>query len=170
MASRVHRTCLPALLLRPQQAPSNTGEALRLIVNFNETQKTVKSKIPPLLYDYLVEVSLLSSGINVGTHAHVCMEQEGQQVGGKENWHLHPGVSCLCVCVCVSQVVSFNDSKVLEEVRRILLQQPGAQGRSCVRAASCGRAGSMGLVGLEGGRDLGCQRQGVQQCLDVVKT
>ncbi|KAG2435742.1 hypothetical protein HXX76_006938 [Chlamydomonas incerta] len=71
--------------LKARLKSSDSESINRLIVNFDQIGKTVKSKIPAVLYDYLVEVSL-SSGI---------------------------------------QVVSFSDGKVLEEVRRLLLQQPG---------------------------------------------
>lgn len=61
----------------------------RLLVDFTTVGKTVKSLVPPLLYDYIEEAFLGSSGI---------------------------------------QVVTFEDPKVLAEVRKIIESQPGEWG------------------------------------------
>lgn len=49
---------------QPCVQSSDSESINRLIVNFDQIGKTVKSKIPPLLYDYLEEVAL-KSGIQV---------------------------------------------------------------------------------------------------------
>ncbi|GLI67942.1 hypothetical protein VaNZ11_012273 [Volvox africanus] len=45
-------------------ADGNEGSSLRLLIHFDDLKKTVKSKVPPFLYDYFEEL-VLSYGVNV---------------------------------------------------------------------------------------------------------